>query len=237
MVAELYHVPEATRLTATVRDTTGTLVDPATVVLTIERPDGTQIIPNVATLVHDSTGVYVFDYQNTVAGRHTASWVITDPDDEWDVEWDVEGTLLDTVPPQPRTYATPAQYRQVTGEAPPADALRRLARATRFVDRLLLTAIYETDTTDSMPLDVNVTAALMEAVCWQVHWQAQTGDEFGLSTIYPTMSIGSVSISRGQGGGTGSAWERAAPLAVDALLNAVTVDGLPLFLGSPIILG
>lgn len=59
-------------LPATYKDSTGALVDPTAVVLTIKLPDLTSVTPAV---IHDSTGKFHVDYTTTQSGHH--AWAYT----------------------------------------------------------------------------------------------------------------------------------------------------------------
>lgn len=76
------------------------------------------------------------------------------------------------------------------------EATRLLARASRRIDSLLITALYDTDDQD-LPTDVAAAAALRDATCAQVAWWLQTGDESGAQAQYQSVQIGSVSLTRG----------------------------------------
>lgn len=75
------------RLSTTVKDAAGTLIDPVTISLTVQLPDGTTSAP--LTPVHDSTGVYHRDYTPTQAGRHIARWTTTTPTGAQEESFDV----------------------------------------------------------------------------------------------------------------------------------------------------
>lgn len=232
-----YTVGDAVRLTLRVADIDGAADDPDTIALDVQLPDGARTAIPPGDIVHEALGVYLYDYTTTVAGRHMGRYTTTLPDGVLVIEFDVVAALDSTTPYRP-VYATAADYQQTTGQAPPADIIRRLADASEYLDELLANAWYEIDPATELPTDPRIAAAMARAVCWQVHWEEQTGDRDGLGLVYPSMSIGSVSISRGSGGGgtTGSAWDRAAPRLVTALRTAVDSRGYPL-LGQPIVLG
>lgn len=67
---QVYHA------TLTVRDLTGALVNAATCVLTITRPDGSTSTPAVT---NSGTGQYYADYTTAAPGLHKAAWVTTVP--------------------------------------------------------------------------------------------------------------------------------------------------------------
>lgn len=226
-----------TRLDCTVQ-AAGAPDDPDTIGLTITRPDGVVDVIDPVGIVRVGAGRFICDYKTIVAGQHRAVWTTTLPDDELVTEFDVAPSYADTTPYRP-VYATAADFRQVTGQDPPADVIRRLANASEFLDELLIGCWYDTDPTTEQPTDSRLAAAFARAVCWQVAWEDLTGDPDGLGLVYPQMSIGSVSISRGSGGAgqTGTAWDRAAPRLVTALRTAVDARGYPLFGKFPIVIG
>jgi hypothetical protein len=63
------------RLTITIKDSTGTLVDASPLTLNIALPDQTSVGP--FTPIHDSTGNYHYSYLTVQAGRHVAKWAGT----------------------------------------------------------------------------------------------------------------------------------------------------------------
>lgn len=138
----------------------------------------------------------------------------------WRFTWTVTGTGAGTttvkIPVGPagtslpgRAYATSTDLANYLQAAPPEDADRLLTRATDIIDRLTITARYTLDE-DGNPTDTDVVEALKKATCAQVAWWVETGDEWGLGADYQSVSIGSVSLSRGQSGG-GSTTSRVGP--------------------------
>lgn len=63
-------------LSVTVTDSTGAAVNPATIVLTITQPDNTVLVP---TPTNTATGVYLYNYVPTQAGRHAYRFTSTGP--------------------------------------------------------------------------------------------------------------------------------------------------------------
>jgi hypothetical protein len=109
------------------------------------------------------------------------------------------------------------------------EASRLLAHASEVVDGLLLTAVYDTDD-DGLPTDPQVVAALRDATCAQALWWLETGDESGAQATYQSVSIGSVSLTRGYTSGasaTGPA-QTTAPRAVSILQQAGLIMAGPL---------
>ncbi|EFC80246.1 hypothetical protein [Parafrankia sp. EUN1f] len=233
MAADLFPIGGVTELRTLVRDAADVLVDPASIMLTIKLPDGTLIVVAAGGLTRTSAGTYLYLHTNTAAGRHTAEYLTTTPHDRIGFEWDVESSLLDTAVYAP-VYATPADYRQVTGQVPPGDVVRKLSDASELVDDLLVGAVYDVDEDTELPTDPKVARALMRAVCQQVRWWALTGDPHGVTTAFPSMSIGSVSLSRGGGaasGGVPTAADRMAPEAFTTLRAAGLLPLYPITTG------
>ncbi|GAB3437475.1 hypothetical protein [Actinophytocola sediminis] len=102
-----------------------------------------------------------------------------------------------------RIYATHEQlvaYTEGSSFVVPAEpeSQRVRTRASEFVDDALLTAVYATDPVTELPTDRRIEAALRDAVCAQVVWWDETGDELGDAGQYTSASIGSVSLTRGR---------------------------------------
>lgn len=117
-----------------------------------------------------------------------------------------------------RIYATSAQYATYTGQAAPADIDARLARASRFLDsEVFRLCWYEVDE-DGYPAHTLVREAFADAVCAQVLWWAETGDELGTAGQWGSVKIGSVSLSgpTSSSGGT-STGRTVADVALEAL--------------------
>lgn len=96
------------------------------------------------------------------------------------------------------SYATSTDLANYLHAAPPADADRKLKDATAAVDDLILCAQYDVDSL-GMPTDPDVKTALMEAVCEQVKWRIDTGDD-DTAELYSSVSIAGVSLSRARSG-------------------------------------
>ncbi|MFH9430239.1 hypothetical protein ACH4JZ_18350 [Streptomyces sp. NPDC017615] len=94
-----------------------------------------------------------------------------------------------------RVYATPEQLTTWTGQPPPAEAGRLLARASEDVDSALLTAVYETDD-EGLPTDPVVVQALADAVCALIEYRSETGDSgTGARDRWDSVSLGPASMS------------------------------------------
>lgn len=97
-------------------------------------------------------------------------------------------------------YATEAEYNaSAYGQAEaPADIAKRLAIASKHIDRLVMTAYYEVDE-DEKPVDADVAEALREATIAQASYTIDPGAGLGegqLPAGVSSASIGSASLSR-----------------------------------------
>lgn len=115
-------------------------------------------------------------------------------------------------------YATTDDLERYLSPTPP-DADLLLTRASRLIDYLLTSAVYEVDDT-GMPVDEQVAGALRDATCEQVAaWIMGGEDGTGAASEYASVTIGSVSLARTSGGeGTGSRGGGAARPAPQTLL-------------------
>jgi hypothetical protein len=130
-------------------------------------------------------------------------------------------------------YATADQLAGFVPEAVTVpdepEASRLLAHASEVVDGLLLTAVYDVGD-DGAPTDEQVAAALRAAACAQALWWLETGDESGAQAQYQSVSIGSVSLTRGYTSGasaTGPA-QTISPRAVSILQQASLIMAGPI---------
>lgn len=120
-----------------------------------------------------------------------------------------------------RIYATAEQYEAYTGAAAPLDIEARLARASRFLDSALFRlCIYTVDDGTGLPTDTVVAGAFADAVCAQVQWWVETGDELGTAGHWGSVKIGSVSLS-GPGSSSGSAGALGGRSVADTALEAL----------------
>lgn len=123
-----------------------------------------------------------------------------------------------------RTYATSTQYETYTGQTPPTDITARLGRASRFLDaEVFRLCWYEVDE-DGYPSNTVVRQAFADAVCTQVAWWAETGDELGTAGQWGSVKIGSVALS-GPSSSTGSGTSGGRKVA-DAALEALRAPDL-----------
>jgi len=122
-------------------------------------------------------------------------------------------------------YATPAQwaasdYALATMPADP-EAQRRLNRASRIIDEMIITAIYDVDD-DGLPTDTKIADALRDATCAQAEYMASAGDPLGIGATnqISSFSIGSVSVTRKAGQNGSDTPSRYAPAAWTILQQA-----------------
>lgn len=101
-----------------------------------------------------------------------------------------------------------AEYLDVEVEDLEADSERLLGLASVFIDQQTLGRI-DTDNDDQLE-------AAKLAVCAQVEFWRETGDDTGASGAFSSLSIGAFSISRG-GGSSGAPNLELAPRAYQAL--------------------
>lgn len=104
------------------------------------------------------------------------------------------------------------------------EATRVLTAASKAIRRATKSAVYDTDT-NGYPSDAAVRQAFRDATCAQVVWWKETGDELGTGGAYDSVSIGSVSLSRGRGSGQTEQNPRLAPQAATELGNAGLLPG------------
>lgn len=100
-----------------------------------------------------------------------------------------------------RIYATSADYLAYTGLTPPSDIDARLARASRFLgSEVFRLCWYEVDE-DGYPSNATVAEAFAAAVCAQVQWWDETGDELGVAGRYASVKLGTLALSRASSAG------------------------------------
>ncbi|MFG2059669.1 hypothetical protein ACGFI9_37225 [Micromonospora sp. NPDC048930] len=106
-------------------------------------------------------------------------------------------------------YATVEQLTAYPVVVPAGvNATLLLTRASRDVDRALLTAVYDTT-------DPDVVAALRDATCEQVAGMLDAGDRTGTGAAQPIsgFGIGKITVQRGGGsGGSSKQAEKIGPL-------------------------
>ncbi|WP_229700680.1 hypothetical protein [Streptomyces camponoticapitis] len=129
----------------------------------------------------------------------------------WRLSWAVTGTgasaehQLVPVAPVPgatgdgRVYATTTDLANALKEAPPLNAQKLLERASELLDSdFLLTAIYDVDD-EGMPTHPLVIKGFRDAVCAQVEFWEEVGEETDISGPLQGAQIGSVNLQFGAG--------------------------------------
>ncbi|MEV1003405.1 hypothetical protein [Nonomuraea sp. NPDC050202] len=102
-------------------------------------------------------------------------------------------------------YANAADYTDYTGEPAPDGIDTVLARASERIDELLVAAVYDVDPVTKLPTDPDEAEAIMRATCAQAAWSLAVGDPYGVAAAFSDVKIGSVSLKRAEGGGSGPA--------------------------------
>ncbi|MFD3646384.1 hypothetical protein ACFWUT_23300 [Streptomyces cyaneofuscatus] len=166
------------------------------VTLVVAAPDG-QLSTPVVTPVDDGAA-WTAPVAYTAAGVWRLSWAVTG------TGAGVEHQLV-SVAPAPgaradgRVYATTTDLANALKEAPPLNAQKLLERASELLDSdFLLTAIYDVDD-DGMPTHPLVAAGFRDAVCSQVEFWGEVGEETDISGPLQGAQIGSVNLQFGAG--------------------------------------
>jgi hypothetical protein len=198
----------------------------ATVAVT--KPAGTAVSPAPTPTANADKSVWTAYVTANAAGEWTDRWTVTGTGAGTEQhQFEVRATLPGTAV----AYATTTDLAAWLVDAqPPSGARRKLVRATRVIDSLLTCAVYAVDST-GLPTQATDIATLRDAVCAQVEWWMQTGDEYGIGDQYVTTGIGSVSLSRRTHSGTtgtSSTSIRYAPEAVERLRAGGLLTGSPL---------
>lgn len=165
-------------------------------VLIVTAPDGTTSTPAVTPA--GGGAVWTAPVTYTAAGVWRLSWTVTGTGAT--VEHDL--VAIAPAPGGPvdgRVYATTTQLAEYLGTAPPLDAARLLLRASQLLDAdFLLPAVYGVDEL-GMPTNPLVAAGFADAVCAQVEFWGEVGEETDISGPLQGVTIGSVSIQYGVG--------------------------------------
>jgi hypothetical protein len=196
-------------LTLTVAPADGT----TTAVLAVLSPTGITTSPSTTPSVDRAT--WTAQLPLIEAGEYIATWTVTG------VGAGVEQQSVMAAPRQPiddgqLVYATTADLAHYLEAAPPADARRKLRRASRRVANYIRLAVYAADDVTGMPTDATIIAAVRDATCAQVEWWMETGDETGAGAQYQQVSIGSLSLGRGYSS-AGSATGPSQTLSAEAI--------------------
>ncbi|MFE4548282.1 hypothetical protein [Streptomyces sp. NPDC056785] len=163
--------------------------------LVVTRPDGTTVTPVVT--ASDGGAAWSAPVTYTLAGIWRLSWTVTGTGAGVEHELVSVAPLLGAVP-SGRAYATTTQLAEYLGAAPPLESARLLWEATKLLDALLISAVYDVDDA-SMPTDAEVAAAFADAVCSQVQFWGEVGEETDISGPLQGVVIGSVQLQYGAG--------------------------------------
>ncbi|MEQ4610686.1 hypothetical protein ABMX48_31735 [Streptomyces cavourensis] len=166
------------------------------VTLVLAAPDGTVSTPVVTPV--DDGALWTAPVVYTAAGVWRLSWSITGTGEG------VEHELVSVAPApgargEGRVYATTTDLANALKEAPPLNAQKLLERASELLDSdFLLTAIYDVDD-DGMPTHPLVISGFRDAVCAQVEFWGEVGEETDISGPLQGAQIGSVNLQFGAG--------------------------------------
>ncbi|WP_432182036.1 hypothetical protein [Streptomyces sp. NBC_00063] len=163
--------------------------------LVVTRPDGTTETPVVN---REGDGAFTAPVTYTVAGVWLLRWTVTGTGAS------VENASV-SVAPVPsaglngRVYATTTQLAEFLQDAPPLNAARLLRNASKLLDSdFLQAAWYDTDDV-GMPTDPQVADAFADAVCAQVEFWGEVGEETDISGPLQGVTLGSLSLQFGAG--------------------------------------
>nr|WP_206315182.1 hypothetical protein [Streptomyces sp. C1-2] len=196
-------------------------VDPhdetTSVALAVTGPDGTVVLPVVTA---GEGGVWSAPVVYALPGVWRLSWTVTGTGAGVEHEL-VSVAPAPTVTTSSRVYATTTDLANYLQAAPPLDAARLLADASRMLDaRVLAYCWYDVDEATGMPSDADVATAIGRAVCAQVAWWGEVGDSVGAAGVgYGNVAIGSVNLGRSvtSVSGEDSAARQLAPQVADEL--------------------
>ncbi|MFJ4009464.1 hypothetical protein [Streptomyces sp. NPDC090026] len=164
--------------------------------LAVTAPDGTVTTPVTGTADGGQTWTAPLTY--TAAGVWRLSWTVTGTGAS------VANELVSVAPApsvleEGRVYATTTDLANYLRAAPPTGAARLLLRASELLDSdFLKAAVYDVDDA-GMPTDALVVAAFRTAVCAQVEFWGETGEETDISGPTQGVTIGSVNLQYGTG--------------------------------------
>ncbi|ELP64169.1 hypothetical protein PV735_05280 [Streptomyces turgidiscabies] len=183
--------------------------------LVVTRPDGSVVTPVVTGSDDGATWTAPVSY--TLAGIWRLSWTVTGTGAS--VQHEVVSVApAPAVMADVRSYATTTQLANFLHAAPPLDAVKLLERATDLLDSDFLgPAVYDVDD-DGMPTDAEVIEAFAEAVCAQVEFWGEVGEETDISGPLQGVQLGSVALQFGAGDNR-SGPDYYAPKLVRALQN------------------
>lgn len=194
--------------------------------LTVVSPAGVTTAPAATTSDIGVTWTAA-PYELTSAGEWVERWTVTGTGKSKERRVLLVAPDPTDVPTGARVYATTADYATWLRSAPPSSSRRALAAASRAVDELLLTAVYDVDTA-GLPTDADVIVALRDATCAQAEYAKASGDTNLVgAAMYHSMQIGSVNLTRGYTAAGSSAPGRYSPVAWSILHRAGLTNGEP----------
>ncbi|WEH40797.1 hypothetical protein [Streptomyces sp. AM 2-1-1] len=164
--------------------------------LIVTSPSGSVSTP--APTAVDGGATWTAPVTYTVAGVWGLSWTVTGTGATHEHQL-VSVAPLSGAPGDGRVYATTTDLAAYLGAAPPVEAGRLLERASELLDAdFLLTAIYDVDCA-GRPTHPLVTAGFRDAVCAQVEFWGEVGEETDISGPLQGAQIGSVNLQFGAG--------------------------------------
>ncbi|MFD6421554.1 hypothetical protein [Streptomyces sp. NPDC060198] len=181
--------------------TTATLAVPThdgttAVSLTLTSPTGAVSTPVPTPVDGGSTWTAPVTY--SVAGVWRLSWTVTGTGATSEHQL-VSAAPLPGAPGDGRVYATTTDLAAYLSAAPPVEAGRLLERASELLDSdFLLTAIYDVDDA-GRPTHPLVASGFRDAVCAQVEFWGEVGEETDISGPLQGAQIGSVNLQFGTG--------------------------------------
>ena len=215
--------------TATLTLTVAPSAVDTTAVVLVTAPGGTTSTPSTSPNVDRS--VWTAQAPLSAAGEWVAVWTVTGTGAGVEQQAITVRPLLPVTIAGQRVYATTVQLADWLEAAPPDGARRKLASASRLVDRALLTAVYDVDEND-LPTDARIAAALRDAVCAQVEYWADGGiTPSGADAVYTEVAIGSARLRRAPTASPPGSPRRLCAEAAEILTDAVDTDGRPLLAG------
>lgn len=211
-------VGDIATLTLTVSPFDGT----TTATVSITSPTGSVSSPSTTPNIDRS--VWTAQLPLTEPGEYIARWTVTGVGAGVEQQSVTARPTLPVVIAGQLVYANTAELANFLEDAPPAQPRRKLRHASQVIQRRTKCAVYATDD-DGVPTDVKVRAAFRDAVCAQVAWWGETGNEFGTAGQWDNVKIGSVSLGGPQSAAVDGG-EELAPEAESILDNAGLLPGL-----------
>ncbi|MFI9824415.1 hypothetical protein ACIHFC_28785 [Streptomyces sp. NPDC052013] len=161
---------------------------------------GTTVLAATTTgVTHPGTGSYGYAW-TPAAGLTPGSYLVQWSGLEAGTPVSATETVTVEAPLQGRIYATLAQLTDyLDPEDPPANAGKLLRSASKLLDSdFLRAAVYDVDDA-GMPTDPDVQTAFAEAVCAQVEFWGEVGEETDIAGPLQGVAIGSVQLQFGAG--------------------------------------